>query len=248
MAQLFSKPGSKPEIKDLGNKIMYVNQVPTSGWLDVQPRDARARVPLLEYTKLQMLTSAHGRTTTFLILDGAQKGITASLSDANAKIYLGEKAPLQTGVSVMVQYGKLEDIPSISRRRVFVQQTASLSVNGLKMRITLNTHRADQEIMHEPIPPGLYKIRLPDNPHDKAATEIYRNIEEPGLKNDQVWFPIEYGDNKSYIHVGHVSHGCVTVMQLEKWNELYQALIEHRMSGGDYVGQLLVSRTPPKRP
>ncbi len=246
MAQFFSKPVSKPESKDLGNKIMYVNQVPTSGWLDVQPRDAKRRVALLEYTKLQMLKSDHGHTT-FLILDGAQKGITASLRDANAKIYLGEKAPLQTGVSVMVQYGEIKDIDSIARGELLVQQTASLSVNGLKIGITLNSHKPGKKKEHEPIPPGIYKIRLPDNPHDKDATDFYRTREAPSLRNDQVWFPIEYDDNTRYIHVGHLSHGCVTVMQLEKWNELYQALIEHRMSGGKYVGQLLISSAPVKR-
>jgi hypothetical protein len=163
----------------------------------------------------------------------------------NALLY-EDKAALQTGVNIMVQRQKIEVIPSITRGQNIMQETAMLRVNGLQMKITLNSIVIGAERQHEehtPLPPGLYRVRLPDHPHDKSATDGYRSREEPNLKNHQVWFPIEYGNNSRYIHVGHLSHGCVTVMQLAQWNALYQALIEHRMSGTEYVGQILISKS-----
>ena len=184
--------------------------------------------------------------TWFVIQDGGHSGMTARLSEANAKEYLGKKAPMQTGVNIMIQRQKIEEIYSRTRKQIIMHETAMLRVNGLQMKITLNSivkgsDREQEE--HTPLPPGQYRVRLPDVPHDKNATALYRAVEAPDLKNDQVWFPIEYGNNSRYIHVGHLSHGCVTIMQLEQWNALYQALIEHRMSGTPYVGQILISKS-----
>jgi hypothetical protein len=223
-----------------GNKILYVNKVALGGWLDVRLRSG-VLISICEYTKVKILESRHG-VTWFVIQDGWQKGVTASLSDANAKVYLGSKAPQQTGVNVMVKYLKEEELNSKPRGQMLLQQTATLNVNGTQARITLNSIPVGAKREHDPLPPGLYRLRAPDGPHPKGATEFYRRLAEPGLRNDQVWFPIEYGDNSRYIHLGHLSHGCVTIMQLEKWNAIYQALIEHRISGTEYVGQILISK------
>ncbi len=226
------------------NQILYVNKVSLTGWLLVRPRTGE-KIPILEYTKVKILETKGGMTW-FVIQDGTYKGTPASLSEAHAKEYLGKKAPLQTGVNIMIQRQKIEAIYSITREQNIMHETAMLRVNGLQMKITLNSIVIGSENEHEehtPLPPGVYRVRLPDRPHDKRATAGYRQAEEPNLKNDQVWFPIEYGDNSRYIHVGHLSHGCVTVMQLEQWNALYQTLIEHRMSGTGYVGQILISKS-----
>jgi hypothetical protein len=226
------------------NQIFYVNKVPLSGWLLVGLRSGD-KIPILEYTKVKILETKGGMTW-FVIQDGGYSGMTARLSEANAKEYLGKKAPFQTGVNIMVQRQKIEEIYSASKQKVIIHETAMLRVNALQMKITLNSivKNSDREQeAHTPLPPGQYRVRLPDAPHDKNATSFYRDREEPGLRNDQVWFPIEYGDNSRYIHVGHLSHGCVTVIQLEKWNALYQALIEHRMSGTPYVGQIHISKS-----
>ena len=223
------------------NQILYVNKVPISGWLTVKLRSGR-KIHIMEYTKVKILETKLGRTW-FLLLDSGHSGASASLSEANAKEYLGKKAPLQTGVNIMVQRQKIEEIRSITRREVIIHETAILRVNALQMKITLNSvikNPKKKQEKHTALPPGQYRVRLPDMPHDKELTVGYRLSEAPNLRNDQVWFPIEYGDNSRYIHVGHLSHGCVTVMQLVQWNALYQALIEHRMSGTDYVGQILI--------
>lgn len=65
---------------------------------------------------------------------------------------------------------------------------------------------------------------------------------DSSLKSDQVWFPIEYGDNSRFIHLGDVSEGSVTVMELSRWNAIYQSLVSHRSTDGRYVGQLTVQK------
>lgn len=66
----------------------------------------------------------------------------------------------------------------------------------------------------------------------------------PSLHYDQVWFPINYSDNSRYVHVGNVSEGCVTVLDLAKWAAIHEALISHRTIDGRSVGQLVVTGTP----
>lgn len=65
------------------------------------------------------------------------------------------------------------------------------------------------------------------------------------LKYVGVWFPIEYKPtyNSNFIHVGNVSHGCITCYQLDKWNDLYAYLIRHRLDkDGLYVGTLVIEK------
>ena len=226
------------------NQILYVNKVSLSGWLLVGLRSGD-KIPILEYTKVKILETKGGLTW-FVIQDGTYSGTTSWLREANAKEYLGKKAPLQTGVNIMVQRQKIEEIYSETRGQIIIHETAMLRVNALQMKTTLNSIIKDparNQEDHTALPPGQYRVRVPDRPHPKDATDGYRQFEEPTLRNHQVWFPIEYGDNSRYIHVGHLSHGCVTVMQLNQWNALYQTLIEHRMSGTKYVGQILISKT-----
>lgn len=61
------------------------------------------------------------------------------------------------------------------------------------------------------------------------------------MKYDTVWFPVEYAANynSSFVHVGHLSEGCVTVYQIQKWNSVYLYLIKNRLDkAGKYVGIL----------
>jgi len=71
----------------------------------------------------------------------------------------------------------------------------------------------------------------------------------PGM----VGFPIGLNgtmqNSSRYIHVGHLSEGCVTVHELEKWTVIYQYLISHRAPGftGKKVGELVVKDLRKKR-
>lgn len=69
-----------------------------------------------------------------------------------------------------------------------------------------------------------------------------------GMVGNDTWFPIGLGNSLNnssrYIHVGHLSEGCVTVHELGKWTALYGYLISHRVPGsrGLRIGQLIVRK------
>jgi hypothetical protein len=86
-------------------------------------------------------------------------------------------------------------------------------------------------------------LTIRNQSHDGNMTTFYRNVAK-GLKHDQVWFPIQYGDNSRYVHVGNVSDGCATVVDLNAWAAICDALISHRSADGRYVGLLIVKGKP----
>lgn len=74
-------------------------------------------------------------------------------------------------------------------------------------------------------------------------TGFYRRVAS-SLKYDQVLFPIRYGNNSRYIHVGNLSEGCVTVLDLARWADVHEALSSHRTPDGKAVGKLIVKGKP----
>ncbi len=219
--------------------IWYINKVDKHGWLKVlKASNQNAFLP--EYTKLQ-ITESKNRRVYFKVLDGFNAGMLANLQDINASEYLGRKAPLQTPVVINVRYGKEEEVFSDTLHTKPLQQTATLTVEGVSALITLNTSKDPRRRLHTPLPPGKYKVGLPLPTHDKDMTSYYRKT-QPDLRADQIWFPIEYGNNTRFVHVGNVSHGCVTVMALDKWNAVYQAIISHRVPGTNDVGYIVVAK------
>ncbi len=75
-----------------------------------------------------------------------------------------------------------------------------------------------------------------------------------GCAGNDVWFPIglrgSAQNSSRYIHIGHLSEGCVTVYQLTQWLALYTYLISHRTPGtaGRRIGSMLVVKPAPVRP
>lgn len=223
------------------SQILYVNRTGDDGWLQVMQEKNRSLASICKYTKLQLLGSAAGRSSLF-ILDGPLKGQKVSLSENNAHIYLGRKAPLQSLAHIEVTYGKyVQDWISVARNNQKLdQQMATLKIGSLTAEATMNTNWG---VGFTPIPAGSYTVLVPDAPHDKAMTRFYRAV-APALKSDQVWFPIKYGDNSRYVHVGNVSDGCTTVLDLERWAEICEAILCHRSADGNNVAHLVVKGTP----
>lgn len=81
---------------------------------------------------------------------------------------------------------------------------------------------------------------------DGAITAFYKTTVQggdPNLMYDTVWFPVEYAPNYNsrFVHVGHLSEGCVTIYQVEKWNSIYSYLIKNRLDEeGKYVSILKI--------
>ena len=115
-----------------------------------------------------------------------------------------------------------------------------MAVEGVQADVTMNTNWG---VGYYPLPAGTYNVGTPDAPHAGDMTNYYRAV-APSLIHDQVWFPIQFADKSRYVHVGNISDGCVTVISLEQWPKVCEALISHRSDDGAYVATLTVIGTP----
>jgi hypothetical protein len=221
--------------------MLYVNKVGNDGWLQVRQRDSSALVSVAKYTQLERIESRAGRTF-FKVMDGPAGGQIVSLADANAAEFVGSRAPAQSPAQIVVAYGGYVEgwVSEARGGQRLDQQMATLEVAGIRAAVTMNSVWGGA---FAPIPAGQYAVLVPDAPHDQAMTRFYRPV-APGLRYDQVWFPIRYGDNSRFVHVGNLSEGCVTVLDLARWPDIHEALISHRSRDGTSVAQLVVSGTP----
>lgn len=225
---------SKPIIK-------YTRRADQSGWLTVKLKSGQL-TSLCEYTQVQILPRDDKDRTYFIIMDGyISLGEEASLTNANAAFYLNTFGPAGAA-SVTVEYqGEPAEEISIFKGKL-MQQWAKLSFNGKIALVTLNSVWDGR---FSPIPPGSHTILSPDYSHKIISTAGYVAA-TPGMIGNDVWFPIGINgsmqNSSRYIHVGHLSDGCVTVHELEKWTAIYNYLISHRApnSAGKKVGQLVV--------
>lgn len=79
---------------------------------------------------------------------------------------------------------------------------------------------------------GVYDIEIPDYPHGGG-------LHYSESKYATVWFRIGHiGDR--YLHTGAHSLGCMTVIEIEKWDEIFEILIKARKNDGKSVGTLQV--------
>lgn len=73
---------------------------------------------------------------------------------------------------------------------------------------------------------GWYDIELPDYPHEDPRD--YINISS----RFKTWFRVGHTGER-YLHTGRASLGCITITEIEKWNEIYSKLIKARK--GDFI-------------
>ncbi|HEX8554996.1 MAG TPA: hypothetical protein VF695_09835 [Sphingomonas sp.] len=222
----------------------YIRRAEASGWTLVRLTKSNALVSLCEYTHVIVKREAGGRTY-FVIADGyVHPGEEASLSSANAAKYLATTGP-GGGATLSVKYrGPPEMVYSPVRRETLRQQWAELSFGSQFATVTLNSI---WNSTYTPIQPGTHNILAPDASHANVPTSGYVAA-TPGMVGNDTWFPIALGSSMEnstrYIHVGHLSEGCVTVYQLERWTALYNSLIANRVPGtrGRKVGTLVVRK------
>lgn len=214
----------------------------TFGWVKVGLANGGFE-SLCEFTKVTLIKHEGGKTY-FRIADGWRSvGQVAWLSEAHAD-HLSDKAPTVAATTLHVRYGiKSEEVSPF--KGPLMQQWGTLDVAGQHVAVTLNSVWNGA---FSPIPPGTHKIMVPDASHAKISTLGYRDSLPGRIKGNDCWFPIELsgtpGNSSRYVHIGHLSDGCVTVHELAKWNAVYDYLISHRLPGtqGRYCALLEVSR------
>lgn len=241
-------------IQNVTFETKYTKSIDTSGWLKIKLEPSGEFAFVCEYTKVIIQRKASGRTY-FLIKEGRYANQTASLSDANVPRCLVSYTRGTGATLTVVKQGRRRET-SIVRNREWNQLFASLNFNGQTARITIDsdidyeeTNRNSPDfgqIKHSrPLPDGTYRILAPFTAGDSRATGYYRTHPNgySNLQYDTVWFPIEYAPthNSNFVHVGHLSEGCITCYELQKWNDLYHYLITNRSGqNGEYVGTLII--------
>jgi len=220
--------------------LRYVNEIGTDGWLQARSEATHALVPLAKYTALR-IESAQADRTTFTVMDGPQAGKRMSVSTSNARRYLGTRAPTRSPALIEVTYGPyVPQWHSVARSQYLDQQMATLKIDGMSVNVTMNTNWGGS---FYPLPAGQYEVLVPDGPHNSNMTHYYRKTYQD-LIYDQVWFPIKYKDNSRFVHIGNVSDGCVTVLDMNQWAAIHEAIISHRSPDGMGVATLVVKGKP----
>jgi hypothetical protein len=227
-------------------KGKYTRRASDDGWLRIRLTSG-AFAFLCEYTRVELTKEAEGRVF-FKVAEGyIAVGQEASLSKEHAAQYLSDSGPQGTANVVVRYMGEPSYENSIYKGRL-LQQWGELTVPGVTAQVTLNSKSEIIPSGYTPIPPGHHTILAPDGSHRLHGDTRGYAMATPGMVGNDIWFPI--GLNRStvnssrYIHVGHLSEGCVTTHELTKWTALYNYLISHRVPGsmGKYVGQLVVHK------
>lgn len=116
----------------------------------------------------------------------------------------------------------------LAREPVFATYSISskiLNVNSKKYKTT--------DFEPEKWKIGVYDIEIPDVPHKGGALYTQK------AKFAKVWFRIGHKGAK-YLHTGMHSLGCITVLEQDKWDEIYRELIKARKGDGMSVGTLTI--------
>lgn len=233
---------------DLGVRYVRLDP-PSDGWVYAL-NSSGSRIPLCEYTKIKLLEKKEGRVY-FLVLDGngEEVGNKLSMKEEGAKLYL-RKDTREEGITIEVQdYNWQEYVYSVQRNEYLIQFSGEIRCFGMKISITLASILDGIPKVYNPLPEGDYNLLAPDYPHTGLYSRFYRPDPNQGMF-DLVWFPIEYDNNSRYLHMGHLSEGCVTVTNIKEWEALYHKIIRCRsdgdatdkVGGGKYVGKLIVTK------
>lgn len=235
----------------------YTISPDNTGWLTVAAGNERIALP--EYTKVTMLREEKGRVY-FQVMDGnVGVGKIASLKKENEK-YLSKTSSTNQDITIEVTYGKIAADTTSANSYVKMQQWALLKYAGGTINITLNSMLPG----YSALAPGDYKIMTPVTSHaprvdpvtgvpSGASTEPYVILSRQSRRNPNdarghdAWMPIALNDQPydgRFLHVGHLSEGCVTIREEDLWEPLYKYLIKNRLpnSKGKFVAKLRIKK------
>ena len=181
------------------------------GWMRVRV-EATGSDESLPYTVAVSYTKTERGREYFTILEGAHRRKSASVS-------------LNTnGTSRFLT----ADPRSRAVRLRFTKSTGILEIVGTGLRYATITDLGNA------IPNGEWDIEIPDFPHALGAY-----YESRGAQRAKTWFRLGHSGDR-YLHTGRVSAGCVTVTDLQRWDELYARIVGARKGDGVSVGVLEV--------
>ena len=209
--------------RDKGNSAVFVLNFTTKleevyrfisdvgrGWMRVRI-EAKGTNESIPYSVAVSYTKTERGREYFTILEGAHRRKGASVSlSANRTTRFLTADPRSIGV-----------------RMRFTKSTGTLELVGIGLRFEIITDP------NNPIPNGDWDIEIPDYPHALGASY------EDRAKRAKTWFRLGHSGDR-YLHTGRISAGCVTVREIQRWDELYAHLIKARNGDGVSVGVLEV--------
>lgn len=192
----------------ISDAIMYAKfQNYGDGWLEVSPGRGGRNFSIPYYTKVRLEKEERNRQH-FTILEGAHRGTRASVrSDDDGSSFLQGENPHTAPVHFVY----------------------SLSTRILKFK-TKRYKTIDYKDDEDPWERRLYDIAIPDAPH--AGGRAYLGQAALAL----VWLKVSHRDDKRYLHPGKYTLGCITLTEIERWDEVCKVLLKARKGDGRSVG------------
>ncbi len=181
------------------------------GWTNVKLENKNIEIALPAYLKVK-LEGQDPKRQYFTILEGP---------------WQSERA------SVKIRSDGVSHLESTNRQTDPVHLIYHRSKNLLKFRnktYQIRDYRNDLD----PWKRELYDIKIPDHPHEGGQHYLDR------AKLATIWFKTTHRSGNRYIHAGAYSLGCVTLTEIERWDELCQTLMKARKGDGESVGFLEV--------
>ncbi len=181
------------------------------GWTNVKLENKNIEVALPAYLKIK-LEGQDPKRQYFTIPEGPWWGEKASVKIEAGGVSHLEAANHQTGPVHLIYY-RSKDL----------------------LRFKNKTYKT-RDYRNDPNPwiRRLYDIKIPDFPHEKGRPYLNK------AKLAMVWFKTTHKSDDRYIHAGTFSLGCVTLTEIERWDELCQILMKARKDDGESVGFLEV--------
>ncbi len=196
----------------VSDAFLYVSPEQTkNGWLKARKEADNTLIDLPAYLKIK-LGGQNANRQYFTIWEGSWRGEEASIKVQKDGTSYFELINYHTGPVHLIY---------------------SLSQKTLKFK---NKIYKLKEYKNDPQPwkKTLYDIKIPDSYHKGGRYYLDRAELAP------VWFKTTHPSNSRYVHPVSYSLGCVTLTEIERWDELCKILMRARKGDGGSIGALEV--------
>ena len=191
----------------------YVSFVAPEGWLKIKNEDQHTYPNVIPFALSVNVTSNDGIREYFEVQEGKMKDWKASVK-------------LKDDGSSFLQRDNPQTSSVIAR---FSKRDAVLTIDGYQERYWAVIDSGN------PTPNGTYDLELPYELHTIGSA--YRSR----AAYARTWFRIGHSGDR-FLHAGSISAGCVTIRQIERWDEICGRIITSRKGDMRNVGQIVVTQ------
>ncbi|HOV25236.1 MAG TPA: hypothetical protein PK566_02590 [Pseudobacteroides sp.] len=194
----------------------FIDIAKEDGWRRVRSEDSNTIIYLPQGTRVRLYAESDERDY-FTILEGKYKTKHASV----------KKKSFFNMMYGSYLTSRNRTLPKAELK--FYKSKKKLEVNGETYNAFSGSGGYDNVSSEGAIPSGKYYLEMPDEPHSRNG-----NTYKDQTKYATSWFRITYLDggyvDDRYLHTGMVSAGCITVVDIKRWTEIYEYLIFRRVS------------------